>query len=63
MTLENRKKFDIVYKNFAKPICDMKEIYQSSALTVNNHVISPKVSKAFDVLFDALKEQLNSYRE
>lgn len=60
--MKDKKKFDIIYKHFAKPISEMTMTYQSSALTVENHVVSQKVSKAFDTLLNALKEQLDSYR-
>lgn len=60
--MKDKKKFDIIYKHFALPISNMKMTYQSSALTIENHVVSPKVSKAFDALFEALSEQLDKYR-
>ena len=61
--MSNKKKFNIIYKHFAKPIADMKMTYNKSALTVDARVVNPKVSKAFQTLMDALNEQLDSYRK
>ena len=58
----NKEKFNIIYKHFAKPIADMKMIYNNSAMTIDARVVNPKVSKAFQALMDALNEQLDSYR-
>lgn len=58
----NKRKFDIIYKHFAKPIADMKMIYSNSALTIEAGVVNSKVVKCFEELNKALKEQLNSYR-
>ena len=60
--MKDKKKFDIIFKHFAKPISEMRMTYQSSALTIDNHVVSKKVSKAFDALYEALSEQLDNYR-
>lgn len=60
--MKDKKKFDIIFKHFAKPISDMRMTYQSSATTVENHIVNTKVSKAFDALYKALSEQLDSYR-
>lgn len=59
----NKKKFDIVYKYFAKPISTMAMTYKNSALTIEGGVVSPKVSKCFDALIEALNEQLDKYRK
>ena len=61
--MANKDKFNIIYKHFAKPIADMKMIYNNSAMTVEARVVNQKVSKAFQTLMDALNEQLNSYRK
>lgn len=60
--MKDTKKYDIIYKRFAKPIADLKMTYESSALTVGNKVVSPKVVKKFNELMGALVEQLDSYR-
>jgi predicted dinucleotide-binding enzyme len=60
--MADSKKFDIIYKRFAKPIADLKMTYESSALTVENKVVSNKVVKKFNELMGALVEQLDSYR-
>lgn len=60
--MTSKSKFDIIYKHFAKPISDMKMIYEDSALTVENNVVNPKVKKKFEELLNALQEQLASYR-
>lgn len=59
----NKKKFDIVYNNFAKPITEMKMVYECSALTVEAGVVNKKVNECFNKLMDALNEQLDSYRK
>ena len=59
----NKKKFDIVYKNFAKPVAGMKEVYERSALTVEAGVVNKKVAECFNNLMKALNEQLDSYRK
>lgn len=59
----NKKKFDIVYKYFAKPVSTMAMTYKKSALTIESGVVSPKVSKCFDALVEALNEQLDKYRK
>lgn len=61
--MTNNDKFNIIYKKFAKPIADMKMIYNNSAMTIEAGVVNPKVSKAFQNLMDALNEQLDSYRK
>ena len=58
----NKKKFDIVYKYFAKPVSTMAITYEKSALTIDGKVVSPKVVKCFKELVKALNEQLDSYR-
>jgi predicted dinucleotide-binding enzyme len=60
--MADSEKFDIIYKRFAKPIADLKMTYESSALTVENKVVSNKVVKKFNELMGALVEQLDSYR-
>lgn len=60
--MANSEKFDIIYKRFAKPIADLKMTYESSALTVENKIVSNKVVKKFNELMGALVEQLDSYR-
>jgi hypothetical protein len=60
--MANSEKFDIIYKRFAKPIADLKMTYESSALTVENKIVSNKVVKKFNELIGALVEQLDSYR-
>lgn len=61
--MTNKEKFNIIYKKFAKPIADMKMTYNKSVTTIEAGVVNPKVSKAFQNLMDALKEQLDSYRK
>lgn len=58
-----RRKFDIIYKHFAKPIADMKMIYSNSALTIEAKVVDSKVVKCFDDLMKALNKQLEGYRK
>ena len=58
--MPDKKKFNIIYKHFAKPIADMKMTYNNSAMTIEAGVINPKVSKCFQALIDALKKQLDS---
>lgn len=59
----NKKKFDIIFKNFAKPVSAMAMTYKNSALTIENGVKSEKVAKCFDNLVNALNEQLDKYRK
>lgn len=59
----DKKKFDIVYKYFAKPVSTMAMTYKKSALTIESGVVSSKVSKCFDALVEALNEQLDKYRK
>lgn len=40
----------------------MKMSYNNSAMTVEDGVVNSKVSKCFEDLYKALKEQLNDYR-
>ena len=61
--MTDKKKFNIIYKHFAKPIADMKMTYNDSAMTIEAGVVNPKVSKCFQALIDALKKQLDSYRK
>ena len=61
--MQDKKKFNIIYKHFAKAVADMKITYNSSALTIGAKVVDPKVSKCFQALMDALNKQLDSYRK
>lgn len=61
--MTNKEKFNIIYRYFAKPIENLKVTYQRSALTIENKLVNPKVSKCFDELMDALNEQLDNYRK
>ena len=61
--MTDKKKFNIIYKHFAKPIADMKMTYNDSAMTIEAGVVNPKVSKCFQALIDALNKQLDSYRK
>ena len=58
----DKKKFNLVYKNFAIPIFNMAMVYENSAITIENKVVNPKVINAFNELKRALEEQLNEYR-
>lgn len=58
----DKKKFNLVYKNFAIPIFNMAMVYENSAFTIENKVVNPKVVNAFNELKRVLKEQLNEYR-
>ena len=58
----DKKKFNLVYKNFAIPIFNMAMVYENSAITIENKVVNPKVVNAFNELKRALEEQLNEYR-
>lgn len=60
--MQDKVKFNIIYKHFAKPIANMKMTYSSSALTIEAGVVNSKVVKCFEELNKALEEQLNSYR-
>ena len=60
--MTNKEKFNIIYKHFAKPIADMKMIYNNSSMTVEAGVVNSKVTKYFEDLYKALEEQLNNYR-
>lgn len=61
--MTDKKKFNIIYKHFAKPIADMKMTYNNSAMTIEAGVVNSKVSKCFQALMDALNKQLDSYRK
>lgn len=61
--MTNKEKFNIIFKNFAKPIATMKMAYNNSAMTIEAGVVNSKVSKAFQTLMDALNKQLDSYRK
>ena len=58
----DKKKFNLVYKNFAIPIFNMTMVYENSAFTIENKVVNPKVVNAFNELKKALEAQLNEYR-
>lgn len=58
----DKKKFNLVYKNFAIPIFNMAMVYENSAFTIENKIINPKVVNAFNELKRVLEEQLNEYR-
>lgn len=58
----DKKKFNIIYKHFAKPVYDMAMTYENSVLTIENKVVNPKVVKCFNELKKALEEQLKSYK-
>ena len=58
----DKKKFNLVYKNFAIPIFNMAMVYENSAFTIENKVVNSKVVNAFNELKRALEEQLNEYR-
>ena len=58
----DKKKFNLVYKNFAIPIFNMAMVYENSAITIENKVVNPKVVNAFNELKKALEAQLNEYR-
>lgn len=59
----DKRKFDIVFKYFAKPIASLKETYEHSALVIDSNTRNPKVVRCFKELMDALNEQLDSYRK
>lgn len=59
----DKNKYNIIFKNFAQPIANLKMDYSSSALTVDNGVVDRKVEKAFANLLLALTEQLDKYRK
>ena len=61
--MTTKDKFNIIYKYFAKPIADMKTMYDNSAMTIEACVVNAKVSKAFQNLMDVLNEQLDNYRK
>lgn len=46
----DKKKFNLVYKNFAIPIFNMAMVYENSAFTIENKVVNPKVVNAFNEL-------------
>lgn len=58
----DKKKFNLVYKNFAIPIFNMAMVYENSTFTIENKVVNPKVVNAFNELKRVLEEQLNEYR-
>nr|DAF87002.1 MAG TPA: hypothetical protein [Siphoviridae sp. ctZiV25] len=58
----DKKKFNIIYKHFAKPVYDMAMTYENSCLTIESGVVNPKVVKCFNELKKALEEQLKSYK-
>ena len=58
----DKKKFNLVYKNFAIPIFNMAMVYENSAFTIENKVVNPKVVNSFNELKKALEAQLNEYR-
>lgn len=58
----DKKKFNIIYKHFAKPVYDMAMTYENSCFTVDAKVVNPKVVKCFNELKKALEEQLKSYK-
>ena len=60
--MQDKVKFNIIYKHFAKPIADMKMTYNNSAMTVEAGVVNYKVAKCFENLYKTLEEQLNNYR-
>ena len=60
--MQDKVKFNIIYKHFTKPIANMKMTYSNSALTIEAGVVNSKVVKCFEELNKALEEQLNSYR-
>lgn len=60
--MQDKVKFNIIYKHFAKPIANMKMTYSNSAFTIEAGVVNSKVVKCFEELNKALEEQLNSYR-
>ena len=60
--MQDKVKFNIIYKHFAKPIANMKMTYSNSALTIEAGVVNSKVVKCFEELNKALEEQLNRYR-
>lgn len=55
-------KFNIIYKNFATKIAEMKEEYECGYQTIVNKLVDPKVLKCFEELDEALRKQLNKYR-
>lgn len=61
--MQNKEKFNILSKHFVKPIIDLNEKYSHSALTIEAGIVSPKVSKAFQALADALITQLYNYKK
>ena len=52
----DKKKFNIIYKHFAKPVYDMAMTYENSCLTIESGVVNPKVVKCFNELKKALEE-------
>lgn len=56
----DKNKFNIIFKNFAKPISEMKMTYECSATT--SGIRDVKVIKCFEDLVEALSKQLDSYR-
>ena len=61
--MQDKVKFNIIYKHFAKPIYDSAMTYENSVLTIDNKVVDFKVVKCFNELKKALKEQLDKYKK
>ena len=55
-------RFNILFKNIAVPISEMAEMYEHSALFIENHLVDEDVVRAFSTLKKRLNKQLDNIR-
>lgn len=58
----DKKKFNILYKKMAKPIFDISEMYEFSALFNENNLTDKQIVSTFKLLRDQLRKQLDALR-
>lgn len=58
----NRNRFNILYRKVAKPIFDISEMYESSALFNENNLTNKQIVSTFKLLRDQLRKQLDALR-
>lgn len=58
-----KKKYELLRKNFAIPVRELKEIYEYSALSVENKLCDREVLRCFEKLDEALMKQLRQIKD
>lgn len=58
----SNNRFNILFKRIAVPISEMSEMYEHSALFIENHLVDESVVRAFSTLKKRINKQLDNIR-